>query len=59
MAKKTTNKQTQYQNQQSNILQFDRVKRTKTGYAIFIGRNVLFLKDALISFIDKNQKKAA
>ncbi len=59
MAKKTTNKQTQYQNQQSNILQFDRVKRTKTGYAIFIGRNVLFLNDALISFIDKNQKKAA
>ena len=41
---------------QSNVIQFDRVKRTKNGFAIFIGRNVCFLSDGLIDYIRKNQK---
>lgn len=45
------------QKQVSSILQFSSIKKTKNGsYAIFIGKNVLFIHPNLLKAIDKNSK---
>lgn len=51
--------QTEKPEYKSNVIQFTSVRKTKTGYMIVIGRNVLFLNSALLNFIDKNHNKKA
>jgi hypothetical protein len=58
VAKKEMKQESQKQTQ-NTVIQFDSVKRTKNGWAIFVGRNVIFLNDGLTSWILKNQKKAS
>lgn len=58
--KRTTKKQTQKTEKKeykSNVIQFSSVQKTKNGYAIFLGKNVIFLHTNLLKYIDK--KKAA
>lgn len=42
---------------QSSVIQFTSIKKTKNGsYAVFIGKNVLFLHPNLLKAVDKNSK---
>ena len=52
-------KQKKQEYSQNNIIQFDRVKRTKSGWALFVGKNVIFLNDGLLNFISKQKGKAS
>lgn len=58
---KQTKKQTKVQQEKidykSNVIQFSSIKKTRTGIAIFVGRNVLFINDGLLNYI--NNKKAS
>ena len=54
MKKKTIN---QHEQGQFSVLQFSSIKKTKNGsYAIWIGKNVLFLHPNLLKAVDKNSK---
>jgi len=54
MKKKTSN--TTEQNQ-SSVIQFSSIRKTKNGsYAVWIGKNVLFLHPNLLKAVDKNSK---
>lgn len=59
--KQTKRAQAQEQKREykSNVIQFTSVKKTRTGYMVVIGHNVLFLNSALLNFIDKSHSKKA
>ena len=54
-AKQTKAVQAQEQKREfkSNVIQFSSIKRTRTGIAIWIGSNVLFVNDGLLKYINK------
>ncbi len=56
-AKKQTKAQQEKREYQSNVIQFSSIKKTRTGIAVFVGRNVLFINDGLLKYI--NNKKAS
>lgn len=37
----------------SNVIQFSSIKKTRTGIAVWIGSNVLFINDGLLNYIKK------
>lgn len=43
----------------SNVIQFSSVKKTKVGWAVFVGKNVIFINQALLDYINKNNRKAS
>lgn len=56
-AKKQTKVQQEKREYKSNVIQFSSIKKTRTGIAVFVGRNVLFINDGLLKYISK--KKAS
>lgn len=38
---------------QSNVIQFSSIKKTRTGIAVFVGKNVMFINDGLLKYINK------
>ncbi len=54
--KKQTKVEQEKREYQSNVIQFSSIKKTRTGIAVFIGRNVLFINDGLLKHI--TDKKA-
>lgn len=40
-----------YKDEKPSIIQFSSIKRTKKGFAIFIGKNVIFVNDGLLNHI--------
>jgi len=56
-AKKQTKVQEEKREYKSNVIQFSSIKKTRTGIAVFVGRNVLFINDGLLKYI--NNKKAS
>lgn len=45
--------QTEKREYKSNVIQFSSIKKTRTGIAIWIGSNVLFVNDGLLNYIKK------
>lgn len=43
----------------TNVIQFSSVKKTKSGYAVFVGKNVIFINQGLLDYINKNNRKAS
>ncbi len=58
-AKKQTKVQEEKPKFQSNVIQFSSIKKTRSGYAVFVGKNVLFINSALLDYINKNHNKKA
>lgn len=58
-AKKQTKVPQEKPKYQSNVIQFSSIKRTRSGWAVFVGKNVLFINDSLLNYINKNQTKKA
>lgn len=56
MAKKAV-KQTKAEKQKreykSNVIQFSSVQKTRTGIAVWIGSNVIFINEGLLNYIKK------
>ena len=52
-AKKQTKVQQEKREYKSNVIQFSSIKKTKTGIAVWIGSNVLFINDGLLNYIKK------
>ena len=56
MAKKSV-KQTKVQKEKreykSNVIQFSSVQKTRTGIAVWIGSNVIFINEGLLNYIKK------
>lgn len=55
--KKQNKVQQETREYKSNVIQFSSVKKTKNGFAIFLGKNVIFLNQGLLDYI--NNKKAS
>ena len=51
--KKTTKVQKEKREYKSNVIQFSSIKKTRTGIAVWIGSNVLFINDGLLNYIKK------
>lgn len=37
----------------SNVIQFSSVQKTRTGIAVWIGSNVIFINEGLLNYINK------
>lgn len=51
--KKQTKVQPVKREYKSNVIQFSSIKKTRTGIAVWIGSNVLFINDGLLNYIKK------
>ena len=51
--KKQTKVQQEKREYKSNVIQFSSIKKTRTGIAVWIGSNVLFINDGLLNYIKK------
>lgn len=52
-AKKQTKVKQEKREYKSNVIQFSSIKKTRTGIAVWIGSNVLFINDGLLNYIKK------
>ena len=53
---KKVKKQTKVQEKReykSNVIQFSSVQKTRTGIAVWIGSNVIFINEGLLNYIKK------
>jgi hypothetical protein len=50
---KKQNKAPQEKRELSNVIQFSSIKKTRTGIAVFVGKNVMFINDGLLKYINK------
>lgn len=51
--KQTSKVQKEKREFKSNVIQFSSIKKTRTGIAIWIGSNVLFVNDGLLDYLKK------
>jgi len=51
--KQTSKVQKEKREYKSNVIQFSSIKKTRTGIAIWIGSNVIFVNDGLLNYIKK------
>jgi hypothetical protein len=51
--KKQTKVQKEKREYKSNVIQFSSITKTRTGVAVWIGSNVLFINDGLLNYIKK------